>query len=65
MFGMGHTEGLCGPANPRLHTGHDNDILCPITPAANNTGHDGEEHTINPVSIIDTTNIPQIKTLLR
>lgn len=45
--------------------GHDNDILCPITPAANSTGHDGEEHTINPVSIIDTNSIPQIRTLLR
>lgn len=40
--------------NPWLRTGHDNDILCPITPAANSTEHDGEEHTINPVSIIDT-----------
>lgn len=65
MFGEGHTAGLCGPANPRLHTGHDNDILSPITPAANNTGHDGEEHAINPVSIIDTSSTPQIQTLLR
>lgn len=45
--------------------GQDNDILCPITPAANTTGHDGKEHTINPVSIIDTTSIPQIRTPLK
>lgn len=56
---------LCGLANPRLHTGHDNDILCPITPAANSTGHNGEEHTINPVSIIDITSTPQIRTLIK
>lgn len=49
-----HRGPLCGPANPPLH---DNDILRPITPAANSAGHDGEEHTVNPVSIIDTTGI--------
>lgn len=38
--------------------GHDNDILCPITAAANSSEHDGEEHTINPVSIIDTKTEP-------